>query len=587
MQYIDSELTQGHAREIAYFDKLHREKYRDKGQTYGEHAAQMALRMSTDANHQFHLNDIFSNKRFVPAGRVQAAMGAKDREVSAFNCSVSMTIEDDINSIMQAVSNAAKILRLGTGIGYNFSHIRPKGDLVKKLQSEASGPISFMKIFEAMAATISSSGHRRGAQMGILNINHPDIEEFVDAKMQKDVFRHFNFSVGVTDLFMNCLRDGKSFPLSFNGEIRKMIDPKYLWDKIIHNAYDSAEPGIIFIDRINQDNNLWYCEKIEATNPCAEQPLPANGLCLLGSFNLTKYIRIKDKDKPVFDFISFIKDIPPVVEAYDNIFDKSTYAIPEHSFEAKNKRRMGLGLMGIANAVEYVTGSTYGSKEFNDLFGRIAKVLKNTAYNASTELARTRGAFSAFVRDKYLDGEFIKTLDTDVQANIRKYGIRNSHLISYAPCGTIAQTVGNISSGVEPIFYHSVTRDVHMQDGKQSITLMDYNVRHYNHYGQTLDQCTIEDHISVASIAQKHCDSSVSKTVNVPETCTYDDYQKIYLDAYKAGSKGITVFRPTELRGSVITQAPAELKVNFTELTGEVKIKYGTSGACANGACEI
>lgn len=569
-------------KEDEYRDQLHAEKYRDKDQTFSAHANAMADNMSTNTVHASRLRPILQHQRFLPAGRVQAAMGANQREVSAFNCSVSSTIHDNIDSIMTAAHQAAKILRLGTGIGYNFSHLRPKGALIKSLQTEASGPVSFMRIFEATASTIASSGHRRGAQMAVLNIGHPDIEEFIQAKMQKDVFRHFNLSVGVTDKFMRCLEKGDKYPLSFNNKIYKWVDPKWLWDLIMRNAYASAEPGVIFIERMNAENNLYYCEEIEATNPCSEQPLPENGLCLLGSFNLPAYVTKERK----IDYKLLGDDIRDIVEAYDNVFEKSVYAIPEHEEEAKSKRRMGLGYTGIASALEYVTESHYGSAAFNAEFKSLAKYLVNSAYSASIDLAKTRGVFREYDRDLYTTAKFISRLPDHIIANIKKHGIRNSHLISYAPCGTISQVAGNVSSGVEPVFFHKMDRNVNMKSGKVSITLTDYNVKTYGYYGKTLDDCTVDDHISVLAIAQKYCDSSVSKTINVPESCTYEEYQDIYIRAYNNGAKGITVFRPTELRGAVITSAaPKTIKPETT--VHKKEFIYGGSGSCVDGVCTV
>ena len=571
--------------EMAYYDRLHSEKYRDKLQSKLEHAMVFAKRVASEGKGRTrHLNaiyDIVSSEAFIPAGRVQAAMGAKERTVSAFNCAASQRIDDSMESIMDACAKAASILRLGTGIGYNFSHIRPAGDLIVKLQTSASGPISFMAIFDVMASTIASSGHRRGAQMGILNIDHPDIEAFIDAKMQPGKLRQFNISVGVTDGFMQALEAGADWDLKFKGKVYKTVKAQYLWDKIMHNAYNSSEPGVLFLDRMNKQNNLYYCEDLEITNPCSEQPLPYNGLCLLGSFNLVKYV---NSDR-TFNYRQFTRDMDVMVEAYDNIFEKSIYACEEHRIEAQSKRRMGIGLTSIANAIEYMVGKPcYGSEEFNAIFENICTAMRNSAYNASIRLASERGSFKAFRKQKYLKSEFIRSLPDYIRRGIREYGIRNSHLLSFAPCGTISQTVGNTSSGVEPIFYHSVDRDVYMKEGKVKVTLNDYMVRNYGFHGKTLEDCSVADHLSVLSIAQRFCDSSVSKTINVASSCTYDDYQRIYVDAYRMGSKGITVFRPTELRGAVIVQSSAKKTKDHSPVKEYV---YGESASCSNGACSL
>lgn len=552
-----------------YFDQLHSEKYRDKNQTYIEHCKEFAKNIASNDTHAHKIFNILYNRRFLPAGRVQAALGAKEREVSPFNCSVSQVIEDDMRSIMGALSNAAMILRLGTGIGYNFSHIRPKGALIKKLQTEASGPLSFMKIFDVMASTIASSGHRRGAQMGVMDVSHPDIEAYISAKMEQGAYRQFNLSVNCTDRFMKCVELDLDFALEFEGVTHKVVRARDIWSKIIHNAYNSAEPGVLFLDTTNAKNNLRYCETIEATNPCSEQGLPPYGLCLLGSFNLVEYL------DPAFDGYTlnmrqFRQDIHVMVEAYDNIYEKSVYAIPEHKEEAINKRRMGLGLTGIANAIEAVLGGpSYGNKQFCQNLEMVANILKIEAYTASVNLAKTRGAFTKFELE-YVDSEFIQTLPPALIEEIKQYGIRNSHLISYAPCGTISQCAGNVSSGVEPVFDYFVDRDVHMKGGKIEIEIQDFGHRHLGINGKTLEECSVDDHLHVAEICQRHCDSAVSKTVNVASTCPYEDYERIYFDAWKKGLKGITVYRPNDITGIVIKRKDRKAHTN-----------------CPNGVCEL
>lgn len=554
--------------EMAYYDRLHAEKYRDKNQSFEDHSKNMCYKISTNDDHRDELLDSVINHRFLAAGRFQAATGAVEREVSPFNCSVSQKVEDDMASIMNGVSRAAMILRLGTGIGFNFSHLRPAKDLIKKLGTESTGPLGFMEIYDVMAKTIASSGHRRGAMMGIINISHPDIEKFIDAKMEKDKFRQFNFSVGVTDDFMKVLAEDGMWQLKFGKKVYDEVRASYLWERIMRNAYNSAEPGVLFIDRFNSDNNLYYCEHIEATNPCSEQPLPPNGLCLLGSFNLPKYLNRKGAGY-VINYDTLRQDIHAVVEGYDNIFEDAVYAVPEHKMEAVSKRRMGLGFTGIANGLELMLNSPcYGSDNFCDELDSVCSFLANEAYKASALLAKERGAFPLYDKDKYLNSSFIKRLEPETIELIEKHGIRNSHLISYAPCGTISQTAGNVSSGVEPVFFYKMKRKVHMKHGQEEVIINDYNVREHGFYGKTLEDCTIEDHLSVAEIIQRHTDSAVSKTVNVPSSCSYEDYESIYRDAFAIGLKGITVFRPTELRGAVITEADNM----HCSITGECKV---------------
>lgn len=567
-------------KELEYFNNLHSVKYKDKNQTREEHCQQLAHNLSSDYTHYTKLYDILYYNRFLPAGRVQAALGTVGRDVSPFNCSVSQKIDDSMQSILAAHSNAAMVLRLGTGIGYNFSHLRPEFAEIKTLKVGSSGTLSFINMFDAMCGTIRSAGHRRGAQMAILNVDHPDIEKFIDAKLEKGKFTNFNFSVGVSDEFMDAVQKDSMWALKHNGKTYKEVRAGYLWEKIIHNAYNSAEPGIINLSRLNSHNNLWYCEQIEATNPCSEQPLPPYGLCLLGSFNLPAYLYRKE-DKVHFDSSIFIKDISTIVEAYDNIFDEATYAIPEHEEEALNKRRIGLGLTGIANAIELMLNlPSYGNEEFCLVLDKISRSLAILAYKASIELAKKRGAFKVFDKDKYLSGDsFAAYLPSEVKDDIYKYGIRNSHLISYAPCGTISQIARNVSSGVEPVFHYQMDRVVDMPEGKNTYTISDFAYREYNFKGKTLEQCSIEDHLNVAEICQRNCDSAVSKTINVASNCSFAEYKHVYMEAYKRGIKGITVYRPNDLRGAVIKEA------NLPN-GGWVQLELPFETTCVNGACE-
>ncbi len=565
--------------EEQYYDQLHQEKYRDEGQTKLQHVNTLAKNLASNFAHQVQLYWSLDKNRFLPAGRIQAALGATEREVSPFNCSVSQRIDDSMDSIMAAVSSAAKILRLGTGIGYNFSNLRPKGAEIKKLKTQSSGPLSFMRIFDVMASTIASSGHRRGAQMGIMNVDHPDIEAFIDAKMSKDAYRQFNLSVGITDRFMQCVDRNEDWQLTFSGKHFKTIKARSLWEKITRNAYESAEPGLIFIDRLNDQNNLYYCEQIEATNPCAEQPLPPHGLCTLGSFNLVGYIKHSRENVPYFDGQTFKQDIHAWVEAYDNIFDNAIYAIPEHKQEALAKRRIGLGFTGIANAIEYLIGEpSYGTPEFCSILEGLCATLRDEAYAASTNLAKSRGPFKLY-NNSYIESRFIQSLPLQLRKEIQDNGIRNSHIISYAPCGTISQCAGNISSGVEPVFHYEQSRDVYMKEGKINVTLRDYNYRNYGFRGKTLSECNIEDHMRVGATIQRYCDSSISKTVNVAPSCSYEEYSRIYIQAHQLGLKGITVYRPTELRGSVIKEAKKDAK-------GSTHVDMSNLH-CANGVCSL
>ena len=348
-------------------------------------------------------------------------------------------------------------MRMGGGIGYDFSTLRPKGDLIVKLQSRSSGPISFMEIFDAVCRCTSSSGHRRGAQMGVLRIDHPDIFDFVRAKQNETFLKGFNISIAVTDEFMECKRDGKPFQLKFGGRVYREVDTNELWDAVMRSTWDWAEPGVLFIDTINRMNNLHYCETIAATNPCGEQPLPPFGACLLGSFNLVRYVS-KDMHGWRFDWDRLARDIAPVVRAMDNVVDRARYPLPQQEHEAKSKRRMGLGVTGLANAGEAL-GLPYGSKGFLDFTRRVLTLVRDESYRASARLAQEKGAFPLY-SNEYLDSKFVRTLPEDIQGLIEFYGIRNSHLTSIAPTGTISLCADNISSGLEPVFSYGMERTV-------------------------------------------------------------------------------------------------------------------------------
>lgn len=543
--------------QLRALDDLHSQKYRDPGQSKEEHAAKLAATLQSNPTHGQKLLDLFVSDRFLPAGRVQAA-GGSSRNSSFFNCNVSGTIEDSMESIMENLKQAMLTLRLGTGIGYDFSNIRPRGAPISTLKSEASGPLSFMDVFDAGCKTIHMS-HRRGAQMGMLRVDHPDILHFIDAKLEKR-FSTFNLSVSITDRFMDALRCNENYMLNHAGTYYDTLPASEVWDKITRNAYNSAEPGMIFIDRINAENNLYYCETIAATNPCSEQPLPPYGLCLLGSFNLPKYLSVESGSYYVWNTDQLNEDVRAVVEAYDNIFERSIYALPQQQIEAVTKRRIGLGFTGIANAIEIMLGrAAYGDTQFNATFRSIADTFRHFVYEASVRLAAERGSFQLFDKEKYLHAAFIKKLPPYIRDGIAKYGIRNSHLISYAPCGTISLTGGNLSSGVEPVFYPTTKRKVIMNGGQETfINVQDYALREYGILGKTLEQCTIQDHLGVHEIAQEFCDSSVSKTINVPPSITFEDYQNVWLDAYERGAKGLTVYRPNEIRAPIITSGDCE-----------------------------
>ena len=531
-------------------------KYCQKDETFNEKVSRIARTLADDDQHKSSLKDILGNMRFLPAGRVQSAIGSS-RITTAYNCFVSGTIEDSMNTIMEKASEAAETMRRGGGIGYDFSKIRPRGDKIKSLDSQASGPVSFMGIFDSICQTIASSGHRRGAQMGVLRVDHPDIEEFVSAKRNSDRLTGFNISVGITDKFMEALTntDDSSFDLVFEHKTYKTICAKKLWDQIMESTWDWAEPGVLFVDRIAEMNNLHYCEEIVATNPCGEQPLPPYGACLLGSFNLTKYI-VEDLQN-TFDFTQFKYDIPKVVRAMDNVIDRTIYPLKQQSDEAKDKRRMGLGVTGLANAGEML-GLPYASDEFMDWAEKVFACLRDNCYKASALLAKEKGPFPLY-REEYLKSNFIRSLPQSVKKLIREHGIRNSHLTSIAPTGTISLVADNVSGGIEPVFSHYYDRTIQTFEGPKVERVEDYAYAK-GVEGKTANETTVQEHLSVLLLAQHYVDSACSKTCNVGDDVGYEEFKQVYVDAWKGGAKGCTTFRLSGKRYGVLTTVEEEKK---------------------------
>ena len=531
-------------------------KYCQKDETFNEKVSRIARTLADDDQHKSSLKDILGNMRFLPAGRVQSAIGSS-RITTAYNCFVSGTIEDSMNTIMEKASEAAETMRRGGGIGYDFSKIRPRGDKIKSLDSQASGPVSFMGIFDSICQTIASSGHRRGAQMGVLRVDHPDIEEFVSAKRNSDRLTGFNISVGITDKFMEALTnaDDSSFDLVFEHKTYKTICAKKLWDQIMESTWDWAEPGVLFVDRIAEMNNLHYCEEIVATNPCGEQPLPPYGACLLGSFNLTKYI-VEDLQN-TFDFAQFKDDIPKIVRAMDNVIDRTIYPLKQQSDEAKDKRRMGLGVTGLANAGEML-GLPYASDEFMDWAEKVFACLRDNCYKASALLAKEKGPFPLY-REEYLKSNFIRSLPQSVKKLIREYGIRNSHLTSIAPTGTISLVADNVSGGIEPVFSHYYDRTIQTFEGPKVERVEDYAYAK-GVEGKTANETTVQEHLSVLLLAQHYVDSACSKTCNVGDDVGYEEFKQVYVDAWKGGAKGCTTFRLSGKRYGVLTTVEEEKK---------------------------
>lgn len=529
--------------------KLHAEKYRGKGEDFRGYANRVAGRLKDNDQHFRAFREILIEQRFLPGGRIQSAIGST-RYVTSLNCYVSGTIEDSmvdgVGSIMNRATEAAATLRLGGGIGYDFSTIRPNGDLIKKLESNATGPVSFMGIYEAVCATIASAGHRRGAQMGMLRCDHPDIEEFINAKRNSESLKRFNISVAVTDEFMECLLNDKPFKLRFNGTVYREVDPRSLWETIMRSTWDWAEPGVIFIDTINRMNNLWYCEKIAATNPCAEQPLPPHGACLLGSINLTKFV---SGPGSAFDWVTLRRDIPHIVRAMDNVIDAAIFPLYEQEKEAKSKRRMGLGVTGLANTLETM-GYKYGTPEFLEKQDYILAFINDACYVESIELAMEKGSFRMFDAQAYPKSAFIRDRIPHLVPDITKHGIRNSHLTSVAPTGTISMAADNVSSGIEPVFMNRLERKINMPQGMITEVLEDYAYREWGIVGTESREVKVDDHINVLAIAAKNVDSAVSKTCNVAADTPWEDFKDIYKIAWELGIKGIATYTEVSEDGS-------------------------------------
>ena len=520
-----------------------------------------------------------SNHRFLPAGRILAGAGT-GRSVTLFNCFVMGDIEDDLSGIFLHLREAALTMQQGGGIGYDFSSLRPKGAPVKGVGADASGPLSFMDVWDSMCRTIMSAGARRGAMMGTLRCDHPDIEAFIDAKRDAARLRNFNLSVLVTDAFMEAVKTGRPWDLSFGGLRYKTIPARALWDRIMRATYDAAEPGVIFIDRINQANNLAYCETIHATNPCGEQPLPAYGACLLGSVNLARLVKHTFTEDAALDEAELAELARTAVRFLDDVIDISRFPLEAQAREAMAKRRVGLGVTGLADALIFCR-ARYGSPKSLALIERWLRIVRDSAYAASAELAVEKGAFPLFDREAYLARPNIVALPERIRDAIAQNGIRNGLLTSIAPTGTISLFADNISSGIEPVFAYSYTRRVLMPDGtRREEPASDYAYRRFRaavgedaplpDYFVNAQNLSPADHLAVQATAQKFIDSSISKTINCPVGISFDDFEDVYRAAYEQNCKGCTTYRPNAVTGAVLeTEArspktastPAEIPV--------------------------
>ena len=503
-----------------------------------------------------------SGHKFLPAGRILAGAGT-GRAVTLFNCFVMGTIEDSMDGIFGALREAALTLQQGGGIGYDFSTLRPKGALVKGVGADASGPVSFMDVWDAMCRTIMSAGSRRGAMMATLRVDHPDIEDFIAAKRTPGRLSNFNLSVLVSDAFMAAVKADADWNLVFGGKTYRTVKAKALWERIMRSTYDYAEPGVIFIDRINNANNLGYCESIAATNPCGEQPLPPYGACLLGSINLARLVRNPFEQDAALDMAELERLVASAVRMMDNAIDVSRFPLDAQYAEAKAKRRIGLGVTGLADALIFCK-VRYGSPRSLELIRQWLAAISHAAYRASVALAKEKGAFPLFDMNPYLSRPHIQALPPDIYNAIAAHGIRNALLTSIAPTGTISLFADNVSSGIEPVFAFSYRRKVTQPDGsKREETVSDYAVRLFREkfgadaalpdYFVTAQTLSPSDHLAVQAAAQPFIDSAISKTINMPVSISFEDFAHVYLEAYESGCKGCTTYRPNDVTGSVLS----------------------------------
>ncbi|MBF9049103.1 adenosylcobalamin-dependent ribonucleoside-diphosphate reductase [Roseobacter sp. HKCCD9010] len=519
--------------------------------------------------------------KYLPAGRITAGAGT-GRAVTLFNCFVMGTIPDSMGGIFDNLKEAALTMQQGGGIGYDFSTIRPKGADVKGVAADASGPLSFMDVWDAMCRTIMSAGSRRGAMMATMRCDHPDIEDFITAKSDPARLRMFNVSVLVTDPFMEAVKADTSWDLVFDGKVYHTVEARDLWNKIMQSTYDYAEPGVIFIDRINAANNLNYVEEIAATNPCGEQPLPPYGACLLGSVNLARLVANPFEATAHLDEAALDDLVRVAIRMMDNVVDASRFPLEQQAQEAQAKRRIGLGVTGLADAL-LMLGLRYGSDDAAAQTEAWMQQIARAAYLASVDLAKEKGSFPLFDADGFLASGNMRHMDEDVRDAIRQHGIRNALLTSIAPTGTISLYAGNVSSGIEPVFAYSYTRKVLQRDGSRTEEeVEDYAVQLWrekfgdidlpDHFvnAQTLPPA---DHVKMQAAAQRWIDSSISKTINCPEDISFEDFKDVYMQAWDSGCKGCTTYRPNDVTGSVLSVSETEEKP-----AGAVAEQVGAAG---------
>ncbi len=518
---------------------------------------------------------VLADFKFLPAGRIVAGAGT-GRNVTLSNCYVMGTIPDSMDGIFTHLKEAALTMQAGGGIGYEFSTIRPKGAHVKGVMADASGPISFMRCWDSMCRTVMSAGSRRGAMMATMDCSHPDIEDFIDAKREPGELRMFNLSVLVTDAFMDAVKADTDWRLHFedrHGEtlVEKTVRARDLWNKIIRSTYEYAEPGVIFIDRINRLHNLWYIDNIRATNPCGEKAMGPYDSCLLGSINLAKFIKSPYSHMSEIDYAGIRETVKVAIRMMDNVIDVNYFPLEAQRQKAHETRQLGLGVTGLADML-LMLGVRYGSPAAVEMAEKVMREITIAAYETSVDLAEEKGAFPAFDKTKFLgkpeerDSFVNQMIPVPIRAKMLSLGIRNSLLTSIAPTGTISLYAGNVSSGIEPIFASHYTRKVLQPDGTKVEELVeDYAIKVWRESnGQGLppgytdaQQLSAEDHLVMQAAVQKWTDSSISKTINVPVDMPFEDFENVYLRAYELGCKGCTTYRPNAVTGSILSVEPA------------------------------
>ena len=553
-----------------------KDKYRHKEETSGGTYRRVASAIMCDEStrHLEDANGAMLNGLFMPGGRIIAGAGT-GRLVTLMNCYVMQTIPDSMEGIADILKDSMITLKQGGGIGLDFSTLRPHGADLVNTGGFAAGPLAFADIWDAACKALRSAGYRRGAMMITMRCDHPDIEAFIKAKREQGRLTNFNMSVLVTDVFMKAVKDdqpwnlvhkvhpeGKKIGKAFLAKYKTM-SARYLWNLIMENTYEYAEPGVIFIDRVNETNNLSYCETIAATNPCGEQPLPPYGACDLGAINLARLVLNPFTEHASFDFVRLNNTVKIAVRFLDNVLDKTNYPLEEQREEGLNKRRIGLGVSGLADCFHQLRVS-YGSDESVEWTTAIMRNIAMHAYSTSIELAKEKGPFPAYDQESFMGAPFIENLTPETRMELREHGIRNGLLLTCAPTGTSSLLYGDISSGIEPVFAYKMKRNVLNDDGSyDEFQSVNYGVRlwEFMYPGESLPAYFRESseispmgHLKIQAACQEWVDASISKTINCPEDISYEEFKQVYTYAYDMGCKGCTTYRPSDVRGAILTK---------------------------------